>query len=314
MSNGSPNREIPENIKPTINGLTAVAATELRNGNYKRAELFFRRELEIINQKEKELKASIHKGAAYYNLGLSLLLQNQTKEAFENFLIAYVEDVFNVPFGEEDNADTAPARKMLEKFQVKNEDLKPIKLKAVEEKKNIEKWKVIDPIPLAKRLVDNLFRKAIGVRLEKPSPDMFDAGKLPEKKVSVFIGGPFKIAAYLRELRRIFIEVRPHYVSYMSLDFVIEEERTHDSCMTILSNCGHAIFDVSTEAGQYAEIEHARIRGIPSILVYSAVEEEDKNHPPIPAMIRTVGFPTRGFRFMNELADIFREFLPEQPV
>ena len=83
--------------------------------------------------------------------------------------------------------------------------------------------------------------------------------------------------------------------------------------MTILSNCGHAIFDVSTEAGQYAEIEHARMKGIPSILVYSAAEEKDKNEPPVPAMIRTAGFPTKGFRFMSELEDIFREFLPDQP-
>jgi hypothetical protein len=48
--------------------------------------------------------------------------------------------------------------------------------------------------------------------------------------------------------------------------------------MTILSNCDYAIFDVSTEAGQYAEIEHARLKGIKSILVYSAAEERDKDH------------------------------------
>jgi hypothetical protein len=143
---------------------------------------------------------------------------------------------------------------------------------------------------------------------------MFGTGKLPQKKVSVFIGGPFKIAAYLRELRKIFITVRPNYTTYMSLDFTIEKDRTHDSCMTILSNCGYAIIDVSTEAGQYAEIEHAKMVNIKTILVYSAAEDIDKQHPPIPVIISTVGFPIKGFRFMTELEDIFKDFLPEVPV
>lgn len=99
----------------------------------------------------------------------------------------------------------------------------------------------------------------------------------------------------------------------MSLDFTIEDERTHDDCMEILSNCRYAIFDVSTEAGQYAEIEHARLKNIPALLVFSAAEEKDKEKPPIPAMIRTIGFPIRGFRYLNELEEILRSFVPEQP-
>ena len=140
-----------------------------------------------------------------------------------------------------------------------------------------------------------------------------DVGRLLDNRTSVFIGGPFKIAAYLRELRRIFLQVRPNYTPYMSLDFTIEDGRTHDDCMEILSHCGYAIFDVSTEAGQYAEIEHARIKSIPSLLVFSAAEEKDKEKPPVPAMIRTVGFPIKGFRYLSELEEILKKFLPEQP-
>jgi hypothetical protein len=283
MSSGSPDREFPKDIVPDISGLDAVAYLELRNGNYKRAELFYRRELEIIAQKEKERKASIHKGSPYFNLGRSLLLQNRGKEALRNIILAYVEDLLHVPLKEEATADTWPARTFLLKLGLSDEALSPLKVRVIEAKEDVNKWKIADPASLGGELLETLSQGGESVRFERPKPEMFDTGKLPEKKVSVFIGGPFKIAAYLRELRKIFIQVRPNYVSYMSLDFTFEEERTHDSCMTILSNCGYAIFDVSTEAGQYAEIEHARLKGIKSILVYSAAEERDKDHPPIPS-------------------------------
>ena len=313
MLKESPDREIPKDIGPAINGLDAVAHVELRNGNYRRAELFYQRELEIIGQKEKELKASIHKGSPYFNLGLALFLQNKCKEGLKNILFAYVEDLLHVPFEKEEIADTWPARTFLGKLGITNGDLRALKLKVVGEKANAEKWKKAEPTSLGGEMVEKLSQRGEVIKFEKPTPEMFGMGKLPEKKVSVFIGGPFKIAAYLRELRKIFIQSRPNYISYMSLDFTFEEDRTHDSCMTILSNCGYAIFDVSTEAGQYAEIEHAQLKGIKSILVYSAAEERDLNKPPIPAMIRTVGFPIKGFRFMNELEDIFKGFLPDQP-
>jgi hypothetical protein len=48
---------------------------------------------------------------------------------------------------------------------------------------------------------------------------------------------------------------------------------------------------------------------------YSCKEllESDKKKPPVPAMIRTIGFPIEGFCYLNELEEIFRKHLPEQP-
>ena len=99
----------------------------------------------------------------------------------------------------------------------------------------------------------------------------------------------------------------------MSKDFTFKKEEIHDSCMKILSSCGHAIFDVSTEAGQYAEIEYAKLQEIPTLLVFSAMNEESKENPPFSAIIKTVGFRIEGFCYIDELEDVFKEFLPEEP-
>ena len=136
MTPQNPDREIPQDIAPTVNGLRAVAATELRNGNYKRAEFLYLRELEIIAKKEKERQASIHKGATYYNLGLSRLLQNQGKDALKDIFQAYVEDVFNVALGKEDEADGAYARRTLGDLGISDDDLKPVKLQVREHKQD----------------------------------------------------------------------------------------------------------------------------------------------------------------------------------
>jgi len=315
MIQQNPNREIPQDIAHTVNGLRAVATLELRNRNYKRAESLYMRELEIITQKEKEKHASFHKGATYYNLGLSQLLQNRGEDALRHIFQAYVEDIFNVSLSKEDEADDAPARRTLSDFGISDENLKPIKLHARELKKDPQKWVTIDSIAFAAQYIKAILEKAKIPLIEtRPTLEKLrDVGQLPDKKTSVFIGGPFKIAAYLRELRRVLLQVRPKYIPYMSLDFTIEDERTHDDCMKILSNCGHAIFDVSTEAGQYAEIEHARMKNIPALLLFSATDEKDKTKPPIPAVIRTVGFPIKGFCYLNELEEIIKDFLPEQP-
>lgn len=316
MPEQTPNRNIPEDIAPTVNGLRAVAATELRNGNYKRAEALYLRELEIIIKKEKEQQASIHKGATYYNLGLSRLLQNRVKDALKDIFQAYVEDLFNVPQGEENRADDAYARKVLSDiYGITDNLLKQLKMQAKEHKSDLQNWIIIDSTVFVERFIKKMSEKARFPFIEtRPTLERLkDVGKLPDRKRSVFVGGPFKIAAYLRELRRIFLQVRPLYTPYMSLDFTIEEGRTHDACMEILSHCGHAIFDVSTEAGQYAEIEHARIKNIPSLLVFSARDEKDKEKCPVPAIIRTVGFDIEGFCYVNELEEIFEKFLPERP-
>ena len=113
MSEETPNRELPEDIKPTINSLRALAFIELRNGNYKGAEKIYLRELAIINRKEQERQAAIHKGATYYNLGVSRLFQNNTKPAAESILLAYIEDLFNVQPENEKAANGDPAFKML---------------------------------------------------------------------------------------------------------------------------------------------------------------------------------------------------------
>jgi len=316
MSRQTPNREIPKDIAPTINGLRALAITELRNGNHKRAENLYIRELEIISRKEQERQASIHKGATYYNLGFSRLLQNRGEDASEDVLQAYIEDLFNVVCGKEEEADKAPARRtLLKMFGITDDTLKPLKDSIREYKKNLSKWIKASSSDFLKLFGKQIIQRAkIPTVTTRLTPDMVkEQGKLPDRKRSVFIGGPFRIAAYLKELRRIFLQVRPRYTPFMSTDFTFEEERTHDSCMDILASCGHAIFDVSTEAGQYAEIEFARIKKIPSLLVFSALEEKDKAKPPVPAIIRTVGFPVKGFHYLDELEEIFKEFLPEEP-
>lgn len=315
MSKRKPNREIPKDIAPTINGLRALAITELRNGNYRRAENLYVRELEIVTGKEHERQASIHKGAAFYNLGFARLLQNRGEDASKNILQAYIEDLFNVASGREEEADGAPARRTLFGiFGITDDKLEPLKVSIREYKKNWPRWKKASSTDFLEHFSEQILKTAkFPTVITRPPLNTIEQGKLPDKKRSVFIGGPFKIAAYLKELRRIFLKVRPRYAPLMSTDFTFEEERTHDSCMNILSSCGHAIFDVSTEAGQYAEIEYARIEKIPSLLVFSALEEKDKTKPPISAMIRTVGFPVEEFCYLDELEEIFKRFLPEVP-
>lgn len=90
MSKVFPDRNLPKDIAPTVNGLRYEAYLCLRNGNYKRAEKLYLKEIELIKNKENQLKESIHKGTTYYNLGISKLFQKERKEALKYIFQAFL--------------------------------------------------------------------------------------------------------------------------------------------------------------------------------------------------------------------------------
>lgn len=105
--------ELPQDLRSHFATLEQQAYSLLRTGNYALAENLYRLMLDTVIKRQETENRRIHKGGYLHQIGFSLVLQNKLLDALKSFLLAYVEDTLNVPLTYENNADEAPAARVL---------------------------------------------------------------------------------------------------------------------------------------------------------------------------------------------------------
>ena len=129
--------ELSRDLRSNFIVLEQQANSLLRSGNYELAEKIFRAMLDTVMKRQQTEERRIHKGSYLHNIGFSILLQDRLMEALHSFLLAYVEDTLNVSINHEDDADKAPAGRVLKQgFSVINRNLQSIKNIARSKKKS----------------------------------------------------------------------------------------------------------------------------------------------------------------------------------
>lgn len=108
--------QIPQDMIETVKNLETEASRCLSKGNYVLAERLYHLIFLSLFDRQYIEKRRIHLGAPLHMEGLSLLLQNRLNDALKAILLAYITDLVNVPLGEEDKANQAPAHKVLAEF------------------------------------------------------------------------------------------------------------------------------------------------------------------------------------------------------
>jgi len=105
--------ELPQDLKSHFATLEQQAYSLLRTGNYALAENLYRLMLDTVIKRQETENRRIHKGGYLHQIGFSLVLQDRLSDALKSFLLAYVEDTLNVPLSRENDADGAPAARVL---------------------------------------------------------------------------------------------------------------------------------------------------------------------------------------------------------
>jgi hypothetical protein len=296
-------RSIPSEIRPQIMQLETEAYVHLRMGRYSQCENLYRDLLGFLYKKQVEHDRAIHKGAPLHMIGLSLLYQEKLEDSVRFFLLAYIEDTLNVSFGNEAEADTAPASRVLrDLFQINIGFLDTVK----QFSKNLKeqgKWQAArDPEKIleivAKR--ENIDPKNL-LALCKTRPKPFK--KQPIDPLSgtwekrVFIGGSYDQLAILREIQEIVIRTHT-FQPILPYEFEVPQDKIHHHDLMLLHCCRLAIFEVSTGNGHLMEIERAKDYDVEVLLVYSS-----RNGPThsMSSMLQTAGYPLEPYTDLNDL-------------
>ncbi len=280
----------------------------------------FSQEVETIRKAEREEGRGIHKGAALHNLALSYAFKGEMSEALINFLLAYVEDTLGTGFGEEDEADAAPAYRVLRYlFRLRIDAILEINKKSHFLKKNGKMQDLIDPMQILSEVAQSL-----GVRLDDHQKWVKVFPKTLSKKVPlgfpqpwehrVFIGGPYRDKESRKVLYKIKEGVRRkdfRYVPVMGSDIFVEKDVRHRTLL-LLHTCKWAIFDVNFPAGQLVEIERSLDYETRRLILYR--NENGKIPDTVSFMTRTIPQNLTkfvGYDKIEEIPKKIEEFLPK---
>jgi hypothetical protein len=101
----------------------------------------------------------------------------------------------------------------------------------------------------------------------------------------------------------------PGWTAIFANDFDMPRERTREESLRLLHNCNYAVFDVTSDGGQFVEIEHAPQYSVDFLLVFNTMD------PSAPSKISAM-LPKRreaiGYQQLDELKHIVEEWLVER--
>lgn len=250
-----------------------------------------------------------HKGYALQNMGAATLYSGKPQKALKSFLLAYIEDLLSQTEGEEDKADTLPARKTLSGvYLVDDSLLAALKTLAMESKTS--GTVIQDPEKLIKGLDNSLSKylsdktKALAVSEPLRQPGQFQS----EWKNRVFVGGSY--SNHTAEIYRIGdICVKLGLDPVIASQFETPPDKVHHHALMLLHECKAAIFEVSDDVGQLMEIERLRDYQVSALMLC----QQDKNR--LSAMLQTL-FESSDCHFnqygtMEEMDTHVRRFLKQ---
>lgn len=122
----------------------------------------------------------------------------------------------------------------------------------------------------------------------------------------VFIGGDYDFMACIREIERYVREAR--YKPIVAIDFNPPKNNIHDYDIRLLCNCKYAIFEITSAAGQYMEIERVRDFRTVACMVYQKRSKHNSDIPShISSMLTTYGLESFGYCTFNDLEQILKQ-------
>lgn len=126
------------------------------------------------------------------------------------------------------------------------------------------------------------------------------------KKNRVFIGGNYD---YLADLRLIESYIPKEFETAVAIDYEVSKDKIHDTDIKLLSKCGYAVFECTTAAGQYMELERARTCE-ECFVVYQVRARGDPPPSQVSSMITTFGAPLYGYANYADLKAYLRGIFP----
>lgn len=313
--------DLTADLAQAVAQMDLAAATLMIRGDYKTAEKLFKKQYDLIRQNEEKLTKGKrhHKGAPLYNLGLSILLQQDTsriQEGVKDIILAFIEDLLD--FDNIEGVHAAPAYQALHSSPSIDKNLFEVieqKVKQCRSSKQIPRDpEEIFKLKLIEDKTEEATREPIEITIDQVRKDIDEwldkKGKIGKR---VFIGGNYKNIALLRHIEKIvedfdFVPIMPIEMPQTSDES--HEKLVHDMSIEMLQKCSYAIFEVTISNGHLMEIERAKdFKHLKTMLAFQAVKQEDRLT--ITRMLMAKDFEKVAYRNFSELATAIRDFLQQ---
>jgi len=274
---------LPPEIETSYRSHEETALHCAEKADYSSAEREYRALLSEIMEAQGET-IRYHKGGPYHQIGYYLFLQGKNDDARRYFLYAFIEDCITL-----DDFPELPAFKNLHGvYQISYEDLRALFNK-----------------------VRGDYHKTIPLNSEDYLRIYLDSGNRMEsvavrKDKKVFVGGNYRNIAILRHIEN---TVREFGLSpILASNFEVHEADIYLHAMSLLQDCGIAIFEITFDAGHLMEIERAMkfIEKKNILLLYQQLKKDEKHYT---RMLWGVEVAQVGYMYIDELTQKVKDFL-----
>lgn len=127
-----------------------------------------------------------------------------------------------------------------------------------------------------------------------------------EPATRVFVGGNYREQfAIVLELANFANTIRP-WTAIVANDFEMAKDHTRKESLRLLYMCDYAMFDVTSDGGQFIEIENAQQFGIDFLLVYNTMDASSPSH--VSSMVPR-GAEAVPYTGLDKLRDIVEKWL-----
>jgi len=269
-----------DQVKESMSFFREAAVNMFIRGNIeriKRAIGYLEKDLEFRSSIQAQKKGRVHKGAAYYNLGICHLFEENwdVNKAVYYLVLAHIEDCISNAAATE-VAESMDAARFLKTILEFDSDF----LRQIGTHIRLRKspWDILNPAEILSTglsaFTDEAIKEANIAELCKnrsfliPRKRPFFTDSRWENRV--FIGGVYsgQTSNILKIKEFVY---RLGFEPVIADDYIKPEEMTiRRFSFMLLHTCKFAIFDVTHPGGQYSEIERAKDYGIEPRVVFSA--------------------------------------------
>jgi hypothetical protein len=231
-----------------------------------------------------------HKGGIYHQIGYCLFLQKKTADALNHFKCAFIEDcISGIEFG------NLPAYSNLHNYF----GISAIELDNLSQRIKVDTDNNNPLILNAESYLNDYLKK--GYELGSPTI---------EKSKRVFVGGSYKNIAILRYIGDSVREC--DFSPMLPIDFEVSHDKAiYPDAMSLLHNCGSAIFEVTFDSGHLMEIERARnYKLFPNeniLLLFQKRNNDSESY--VTKMLLGVGITPVGYMKIGEIPELVKDFL-----
>ena len=279
-----------------------------------RAIDYLNKDLKFRESIQTRKRHRVHKGAAYYNLGLCHLFEEKRdmNKVVLNFLLAYIEDGLS-SHPVVGHAESGEAARMLRvNLKINPGYLMTIGVlieDTVDDPKNVLDPSDLLPPPASAGLpsvgmdrISELCQSTdVLIPRKTPIPNILD------RRRRVFIGGNYTSqTSNLLKIKETVL--RLGFDPVITDDYGAPEDKARELSLMLLHTCKSAIFDITVAGGQYIEIERAKDYGIEPLLIFSA--DTTTRDYPLTSGTKMLGIRPKAYRDLEtDLEPLIRDHL-----